>query len=70
MLTQELESLLHNHPEQQKTQIEGLVQSLVNNHVMVAAVQTDLDEYQARYAKSTAGVSTKWVLGTVKLNAT
>lgn len=53
---QELENQLHNHSKQQKSQIESTAQSLINNHIMVAKVQTDLEEFQTRFESTEAKV--------------
>jgi hypothetical protein len=45
---QELETLLRDHPPENRERIESLTKELINNHIMVSIVKTRLDQYTHR----------------------
>ena len=47
-LLQELETFMRGHDDKNKKKVEELAQSMLNNHIMVSTVTSELQEFKDR----------------------
>ena len=57
MLLQDLENFVSTHKDDAKSRITAVTQALLNDHIMVGVVTSDLDAYIARLQRSLSEVS-------------